>query len=267
MRDRLIGSVLHAGAVLDLFSTEQQEWGTTEIADALALSKSSVHALVASLAEIGLLERTPDRRFRLGHKLLGFGGTVLAGSEVFNAMRDMLTELMQRLGRTVYLAVRNGQHVVYINRLQGSSSVPASLASAGSTLPMHASAAGKILLAHASEPQTRRIVADLRLEQLTRKTITSEGALLTELKAVRHQGYALSQCEYVSSLYCVAAPIHSHDNEVIAAIGIGATAADFDMNKGKLVRDVMHAAQRASREQGWRPSRPPELTGGWARSC
>ena len=111
MRDRLIGSVLHAGAVLDLFSTEQQEWGTTEIADALALSKSSVHALVATLAGIGLLERTPDRRFRLGHKLLEFGETVLAGSEVFNATRDMLTELMQRLGRTVYLAVRNGEHV------------------------------------------------------------------------------------------------------------------------------------------------------------
>jgi DNA-binding IclR family transcriptional regulator len=255
MRDRLIGAVLHAGAVLDLFSTEQHEWGTTEIADALALSKSSAHALVASLAEIGLLKRTPDRRFRLGHKLLGFGETVLAGSEVFNTMRDMLNELMQRLGRSVYLAVRDGQHVVYINRLQGSSSVPASLGSAGPTLPMHASAAGKILLAHAPEPQMRRILDGQRLEQLTRKTITSEGALVTELKTVRHQGYALSQGEYVPELYCVAAPVHNHGNEVIAAIGIGATAADFEMNKGKMVREVMHAAQLASREQGWRPRR------------
>jgi predicted transcriptional regulator len=124
-RQRLLGSVLHAGAALDLFTTEQHEWGTTEIAEALALPKSSAHALLASLTEIGLLERTPDRRFRLGHKLLGFGETVLAGSEVFNAMRNMLSELMQRLGRSVYLAVRDGQHVVYINRMQGPSSVPA----------------------------------------------------------------------------------------------------------------------------------------------
>src|SRR6266851_9268892 len=59
MRQRLLGSVLHAGAALDLFTTEQHEWGTTEIAEALALPKSSAHALLASLTEIGLLERTP----------------------------------------------------------------------------------------------------------------------------------------------------------------------------------------------------------------
>jgi IclR family transcriptional regulator, KDG regulon repressor len=255
MRQRLLGSVLHAGAALDLFATEQHEWGTTEIAEALALPKSSAHALLASLTEIGLLERTPDRRFRLGHKLLGFGETVLAGSEVFNAMRDMLNELMQRLGRSVYLAVRDGQHVVYINRMQGPSSVPASLGSAGPTLPMHASAAGKILLAHAPEVQMRRILEGRRLEQLTRRTITNEGALVAELKAVRQRGYALSEGEYVSELYCVAAPIQNRDTEVVAAIGIGATAADFEMNREKMVREVMRAAQLASREQGWRPSR------------
>ena len=255
MRQRLLGSVLHAGAALDLFATEQHEWGTTEIAEALALPKSSAHALLASLTEIGLLERTPDRRFRLGHKLLGFGETVLAASEIFNAMRDMLNELMQRLGRSVYLAVRDGQHVVYINRMQGPSSVPASLGSAGPTLPMHASAAGKILLAHAPEAQMRRILDGRRLEQLTRRTITNEGDLVAELKAVRQQGYALSEGEYVSELYCVAAPIHNRDTEVVAAIGIGATAADFEMNREKMVREVMRAAQIASREQGWRPSR------------
>ena len=101
----------------------------------------------------------------------------------------------------------------------------------------------------------RRILDGRRLEQLTRRTITNEGDLVAELKAVRQQGYALSEGEYVSELYCVAAPIHNRDTEVVAAIGIGATAADFEMNRGKMVREVMRAAQLASREQGWRPSR------------
>jgi DNA-binding IclR family transcriptional regulator len=253
MRRRLLGSVLHAGQALDLFATEQHEWGTTEIAEALALPKSSAYALLASLAEIGLLERTPDRRFRLGHKLLGFGEAVLAGSEVFSATRDMLNELMQRLGRSVYLAVRDGHHVVYINRMQGPSSVPASLGSAGPTLPMHASAAGKILLAHVPEVQVRRILDARRLDRLTRTTITNEAALVAELKAVRQQGYALSNGEYVPELYCMAAPIHNCDADVVAAISIGATAADFEMNSAKMIREVMRAAQLASREQGWRP--------------
>src|SRR5258708_36623227 len=118
MRQRLLGSGLHAGAALDLFATEQHEWGTTEIAEALALPKSSAHALLASLTEIGLLERTPDRRFRLGHKLLGFGATVLAGSEAFNAIRDMLNDLMQRLDLSGYVAAIDRQLLIYINRMQ-----------------------------------------------------------------------------------------------------------------------------------------------------
>lgn len=255
MRRRLLGSVLHAGAVLDLFTSTQRELGVTDIADELALSKSSAHALVASLVEIGLLERGTNRRVRLGHKLLGFSETVLAGSDVFNSMRDMLNDLMQKLGRSVYLAVKDGQHVVYVNRLQGSSAVPASLGSAGATLPVHASAAGKVLLAHQTEGEVQRILESRGLARLTGKTITSEGALATELMAVRDQGYALSQGEYVSNLYCVAAPVRNHEDQVVAAIGIGATASDFEFNKTSLVREVMRAAQRASWEQGWRSER------------
>jgi DNA-binding IclR family transcriptional regulator len=102
---------------------------------------------------------------------------------------------------------------------------------------------------------------------LTRRTITNEGALVAELKAVRQQGYALSEGEYVSELFCVAAPIRNRDTEVLAAIGIGATAADFEMNREKTVREVMRAAQRARASKAGGPIGPPGLTGGWARSC
>lgn len=101
MRKKLRRSVLRAGAVLELFSPLRNEWGITEIAGALALPKSTAHALVASLLEIGLLERADNRRVRLGHKLLGFSEIVLSGSDVLNSMRDLLNGLMTRFGRSV----------------------------------------------------------------------------------------------------------------------------------------------------------------------
>lgn len=252
MKKRLLGSVLHAGAVLELFSPVRNEWGITEISSALGLPKSTVHALVASLLEIGLLERSDNRRVRLGHKLLGFSETVLSGSEIFNSMRDLLNDLMTRFGRSVYLAVKDGDHVVYINRLQGSSAVPASLGSAGPTLPVHASAAGKMLLAHQPMSDARRILDSRGLPRLTQHTITTEAALSADLAVVRKQGFALSEGEYVSGLYCVAAPVLNAQNQVVAAIGFGATADDFGMNKDALIKEAIRAGQRASREQGWR---------------
>ena len=253
MRQRLLGSVLHAGAVLGLFSPTRNEWGITEISKAISLPKSTVHALVASLLEIGLLERSENRRVRLGHKLLGFSETVLSGSDVFNSMRDLLNELMTRFGRSVYLAVKDGDHVVYINRLQGSSAVPASLGSAGPTLPAHASAAGKLILAHQTKAEVGHILAKSGLTRLTKNTITTETGLAVELDAVRQKGFALSQGEYVAGLYCVAAPVLNAENQVVAAIGFGATGNDFAMNKETLITEAVRAGRRASREQGWRP--------------
>jgi DNA-binding IclR family transcriptional regulator len=251
MRKRLLGSVLHAGAVLDLFSPTRREWGVTDIAAALEISKSSAHALVTSLVEIGLLERDDNRRVRLGHKLLGFGETVLAGNEIFNSMRDMLNELMQKMGRSVYLAVREGKNIIYVNRLQGSSAIPASLGSASSTLPSHASAAGKMLLAHQSQSDIRSILDTQGLKRFTNNTLTSESALAVEMNIVKTQGYALSKGEFVAGLFCVAAPIFDGNNQVIASMGIGATESDFSLNQSTLIKGVQRAAEQASRANGW----------------
>ena len=115
-----------------------------------------------------------------------------------------------------------------------------------------AGAAGKVLLAHQPKQEARRILDSRGLPRLTQKTITSEAVLSANLAAVRTQGFALSEGEYVSGLYCVAAPVLNAENQVVAAIGFGATAADFGVNKDSLIKEAMRAGQRALREQGWR---------------
>ncbi|WP_420878671.1 IclR family transcriptional regulator domain-containing protein [Tardiphaga robiniae] len=60
--------------------------------------------------------------------------------------------------------------------------------------------------------------------------------------------------QYVPEFYCVAAPVLDQDNRMVAAIGIGVTASDFEMNKSNLVREMIRAAQQASRELGWQHS-------------
>jgi IclR family KDG regulon transcriptional repressor len=53
---------------------------------------------------------------------------------------------------------------------------------------------------------------------------------------------SFTEGEYVFELYCVAAPIRNRDTEVAAAIGVGATGAAFEMNRERMVREVMRAA-------------------------
>ncbi len=66
----LLNTIARTGTVLGLFTAETPEWGVTEVATILGLPKSTAFDLLASLAEIGLLQQTSNDRYRLGWQLL-----------------------------------------------------------------------------------------------------------------------------------------------------------------------------------------------------
>jgi DNA-binding IclR family transcriptional regulator len=72
----MLGSVSRACRVLGLFTTDSPEWGVSQVALELGAAKSSVRALLATLAEIGLVRRLPDGRYRLGWRALSSRGAV-----------------------------------------------------------------------------------------------------------------------------------------------------------------------------------------------
>ena len=111
-----------------------------------------------------------------------------------------------------------------------------------------------MLLAYQSQIDIRKIVDSHGLKRFTSKTLTSESALVQEMDIVKKQGYALSKGEFVSGLYCVAAPVFDHNNQVIASMGIGATEADYELNQTALIKGVVRAAEQASRANGWHPT-------------
>jgi DNA-binding IclR family transcriptional regulator len=66
----LLNTIARTGTVLGLFTAETPEWGVTEVATTLGVPTSTTFDLLASLAEIGLLQQTMDDRYRLGWQLL-----------------------------------------------------------------------------------------------------------------------------------------------------------------------------------------------------
>ena len=80
-------SVRKAALVLDLFSVERPDWGPTEVADELRIAKSTAHALLAELASVGLIERLPCGRYRLGWRTVHTNPTRPRGSSQAEPLR------------------------------------------------------------------------------------------------------------------------------------------------------------------------------------
>ena len=100
----MLGTLARAGAVLDLFTTEEPEWGVTATAHRLRIGKSLAHDVLASLAAIGLLQRVGHGRYRLGWRTVTLASVLLRTSELKTHARPVVRDLAERQGLTVSLA-------------------------------------------------------------------------------------------------------------------------------------------------------------------
>ena len=100
----MLQTVGRAGQVLDLFSTDNPEWGATAVAHELEVAKSQAHELLVSLADIGLLERHGPGRYRLGWRVVALNTLVVDSSHLGAEPTRVLAALAAQTGEAAHLA-------------------------------------------------------------------------------------------------------------------------------------------------------------------
>src|SRR5690606_23921566 len=103
-----------AALVLDLFSVERPDWGPTEVAAELGIAKSTAHALLGELSSVGLTERLPCGRYRLGWRTVGLARTKLATSRYREELTPTARRLASHFGETVHITAWERGRVLYV---------------------------------------------------------------------------------------------------------------------------------------------------------
>ena len=83
-------------------------------------------------------------------------------------------------------------------------------------------ALGKAILAHTPESRVEEILDRHGMPAITSNTVTERDALYEQFEAIRESGIAFDDEERVKGLRTVAAPILTHDEEVLGAISVAA---------------------------------------------
>lgn len=235
-----------AGRVLDLFGVDRDEWRLTEIAEALGLSKSSAHSLLASMSDIGLLTRTHNSRYRLGWRLLTLGETLLSSSGFSRPANAVAQGLVARYGETVHFATLQGSRVVCVNIVDGTHPVRVGASKIGICFPIHAGVT-KVLLASLPWSQAEKILLSHGITPLTTRSITTVAGYRAELERVRRQGYAHDAQECFKDACCIAAPIRTRAGRVGGAMSIAAPSYRFVVRRDMYRSAVLEAAEQISR--------------------
>lgn len=206
--------------ILNLFDRNRPELGTTEIAKAMDLPKSTVAGLVSTLESNGFLDQNPDnRKYRLGFKLAERAGVLLEQFDLRQIASPVLKRLRDRCNESVNLAIRDDAYVVYIARLHGKNML-SMRSEIGKREWIHSTALGKAILSALPEMEITDLIDRYEFIPITPHTITDRRAFLEDLDCTRKRGYALDDQENELGGRCIAAPISDLDSHTIAAVSI-----------------------------------------------
>jgi IclR family transcriptional regulator, pca regulon regulatory protein len=237
-------------AVLRTFTPDRPSLGISELARELALTRSTTHRYVATLATLGYLQQDDStRKYRLGPRVLDLGFSMLGSLELREIAAPHLRQLTETTGHTSNLAIRDDTDVILIDRVRGRPGRYHHLEFSlhvGSRIPAYCSATGKALLAFLPRPDLDQLLKRTDLVRRGPRTMTSKKALLAELERVRRTGVAVNDEELESALRSIAAPVRSRSGEVVAAVNVAIPWSPAAMNE--LVSRLGPAVQAAANE-------------------
>jgi IclR family acetate operon transcriptional repressor len=250
-RAATLGSVANAARVLKSFTPHQREWGVSDLARRLGIAKSTAHRLLATLTDESLLEQDPrSGRYRLG--LAAFDMAAAAQStDLHEAVLAPMTELRNRTGETVQVAVLDGREVVYVERLDSPNTLRLFM-EVGRRNDAHSTGCGKALLAFSPPDQIERLLKGWRPAAKTPHTITDLARLRDELATTRRRGYAVNRHESEIGVVSIAAPIRDASTRCVAAISVAGPAERLEPHEFQVAQVTVEVAAAVSRRLGHR---------------
>jgi DNA-binding IclR family transcriptional regulator len=251
---RLVPAVERAVRLLDALAASRQPRSLAELARTLALPRSSVHGLLATLVALGLARRNGDAEFSLGPKALQWADAYGSSADVLRAF-DAHVDRFAALGtETVMLATLDGADVVYLACRQGSRPLAVNFR-VGGRFPAACTSSGKAMLAALPDAAVRERVGAGPLPRLTRHGPPSVAALLRQFDGVRRQGVAVDDEETAEGMQCFGAAIRGpRGDDARAAVAVSVIKAGLTpRRRTELVDAIRRLADAVAVELGAEP--------------
>jgi DNA-binding IclR family transcriptional regulator len=200
----------------------------TALAGELQLGKSTVHLLLQTLRDYGMVDYAPaTSTYSVGLRVFELGATAIEQGGFGARLVGPMEELARRCNESVSLGVLNAGSVLIVQRIESPEILRADIRP-GTRMPFHASASGKALLATMADAEVDQLLPESLLPASTRMTHRLRDELFAEIRLIREQGYAKQTEEFVEGISAVATPVFAAGGRALAALSIAGPSSRFD---------------------------------------
>jgi DNA-binding IclR family transcriptional regulator len=203
--------VSRAAQILRMLDAEHVEVRINEVAEELAIGRTSAHRYLQSLAAEGFLQRAGEGAYRLGPLLAGLGAAMLASNRVVDLGRPLLQQLADATGETAVLGIWTGTNAVAVLCEEPRGKAVNMTVRIGAPLQAD-SAQGIAFLANLRDPRAvERVLARASAEQRERVPDLVDDA--------RRRGFATSGT-VLPGVAAIAAPVFEGSGQIAATIAL-----------------------------------------------
>lgn len=225
------------------------------IGAALGTTRSTTHRLVSSLVQARYL-RQVQGGYLLGPKLIELGTIALEQMPLTAVARPHLEALAEATLDTIHLGVRDGDDVLYIDKIPGTRGLEMR-SRVGHRMPLASTGIGKAMMLDLDPDlwrslfeAARRALAGVNFKPDNRPETS---AFLQRMAHYAAGGYTFDLEENEASIRCVAAPIRDASGAIVAAVSVASTIPYMPHDRmDELIPLVQREARAISAELGWK---------------
>jgi DNA-binding IclR family transcriptional regulator len=188
-------------------------------------SQTTVHRLVAALAEHGFIEQDPvSGRYFLGMRLAGWAFAAANRFSLAEVAHPIMQALSAETEDSVFLTIRSGDMATCVAQIEGSYPIRALVVKPGDRRPLGLGASAVVLLAFMKDPaEIERVLSMPEHRAGCAARGVDQAQVRRWIAEAQHDGYASVQ-DLVPGTAGIALPIFGPSGNPVAALSLAAIA-------------------------------------------
>lgn len=207
-------SIKNVADVLDLFSIDNPELGVSEISRKLNLGTSTVHRILNSLKNAGLVKQAANQKYSLGFKMLKYARIIQLQLRYQEIIIPIFRKMRDECNETMAFHLFDGSSRICLFQLESNHQLRRTYTDVGVQLPLYPGSPGKVILAYLPEQVREKHIKSFRLDE------ERELKLREDIENARNLGYATSIGERTEGISSLSAPVFNEDKNIAGVVNI-----------------------------------------------
>lgn len=231
-----------AARLMDAITTCEKTSSLKILSAETNLHPSTAFRILASLIEVGFVERDNASNYFIGRKMAKLADSVQRDVDLREVARDIMAKIRDEIDETVNLTICEGDEVIYIERVTPNRMIRVEQM-IGSRAPLHTTAVGKLILGELGNAFIRAYSKRTDLKAYTQHTLSNLDDLIKSVHESTAQGFAYDNEEAEIGVGCIGTLIYDKHGAVVAGLSI---SAPIERRKNEWIDLLVQAAKTIS---------------------